>query len=64
MQVTAALASAHSRLHNTREERDHFEEASNEIMQHFNVRVRAFLEARIIQRLKQKMLHSEIMCIA
>lgn len=54
MQVAAALVSAHSRLHNAREERDQFEEASNEIMQHFNVRVRAFLGARITQRLKQK----------
>ncbi|XP_057779010.1 uncharacterized protein LOC130997635 isoform X2 [Salvia miltiorrhiza] len=37
-QVTAALSSAHSRLHNAKEERDQFEDASNQIMQHFSVR--------------------------
>ncbi|KAK6140342.1 hypothetical protein DH2020_025906 [Rehmannia glutinosa] len=33
--VTTALTSAHGRLHNAREERDQFDEASNQIIQHF-----------------------------
>ncbi|KAL6521006.1 hypothetical protein OROGR_017575 [Orobanche gracilis] len=33
--VTAALTSAHGRLHIAREERDQFDEASNQIIQHF-----------------------------
>ncbi|KAH6825733.1 hypothetical protein C2S53_018488 [Perilla frutescens var. hirtella] len=37
-QVMTALTSAHSRLHNVKEERDQFEEASNKIIQHFSVR--------------------------
>ncbi|XP_042051023.1 paramyosin-like isoform X2 [Salvia splendens] len=37
-QVTAALSSAHSRLHNVKEERDQFEGASNQVVEHYNVR--------------------------
>ncbi|KAL8483963.1 hypothetical protein ACS0TY_026597 [Phlomoides rotata] len=36
--VKTALNSVHLRLHNAREERDQFEEASNQIIQHFNMR--------------------------
>ncbi|KAL3628579.1 hypothetical protein CASFOL_027625 [Castilleja foliolosa] len=36
--VTTALTSAHVRLHNVREERDQFDEASNQIIQHFKAR--------------------------
>ncbi|KAG8376473.1 hypothetical protein BUALT_Bualt09G0067200 [Buddleja alternifolia] len=36
--VTIALTSTHARLHNAREERDQFDEASNEIIQHFKLK--------------------------
>ncbi|KAI3474478.1 hypothetical protein Pfo_029339, partial [Paulownia fortunei] len=36
--VTTALTSARARLHNAREERDQFDEASNEIIQHFKLK--------------------------
>ncbi|KAL1549482.1 paramyosin-like isoform X1 [Salvia divinorum] len=37
-QVTAALSSAHFRLQNAKEERDQFDDASNQVMEHYNVR--------------------------
>ncbi|EYU41663.1 hypothetical protein MIMGU_mgv1a018736mg [Erythranthe guttata] len=36
--VTTALTSAHGRLHNAREERDQFDQASNQIVQHFTLK--------------------------
>ncbi|XP_011094788.1 uncharacterized protein LOC105174392 [Sesamum indicum] len=36
--VTTALTSSRARLHNAREERDQFDEASNQIIQHFKVK--------------------------
>ncbi|GER28650.1 hypothetical protein STAS_04456 [Striga asiatica] len=36
--VTTALISAHARLHNAREERDQFDEASSQIIQHFKLK--------------------------
>ncbi|CAI9760725.1 unnamed protein product [Fraxinus pennsylvanica] len=36
--VNTTLSSAHARLHNAREERDQFDEASNQILQHFKLK--------------------------
>ncbi|KAL2514435.1 hypothetical protein Fot_28406 [Forsythia ovata] len=36
--VNTSLTSAHARLHNAREERDQFDEASNQILQHFKLK--------------------------
>lgn len=39
LQVNTSLTAARARLHNTREERDQFDEASNQLVQHLKAKV-------------------------
>lgn len=42
MQINISLAAANARLHNMKEERSQFDEASNQIISHFKTKVLHF----------------------